>query len=181
MKHPFVLVYLLLDPFRGDRIALGVLTEAGFVENQGIQDMEGSMYYLASHELGLLRKSTTLDRPALCGPYVAVTEVRYSPELEALDIVAWVKQAFQLEASTATHSFGWALNRLKHGRHVARHNWNGKGMFLVMEPPSDLVTQPYIGIWNARGKFQPGWTASQEDMLATDWTEVKDQQDEESE
>ena len=181
MKHPFVIVYLLLDQFRGDRIALGVLTEAGFVENRGIQDMEGPMYLLASHELDLLRKATTLDRPTLCGPHVAVTEVRYSPELDRLDILAWVKQAFLLENSTATCSFGWALNRLKHGRHVARQNWNGKVMFLAAEEPRDSFTQPYIGIWNAKGKFQPGWTASQEDMLATDWTEVKDHQDKESE
>jgi len=177
MKHPYTLVHLRYDPFRRDQALLGVLTDSGFVESFSAQDLDGSEYLLAEAELRTLREAQGRNRPALCGPCIFETS-DLSMDLPTESFVPWLKQTYRLDTGTATRSFGWALNRLKHGRHVARQNWNGKGMFLVMEHPSDLVTQPYIGIWNARGKFQPGWTASQEDLLATDWTEVKDHQDE---
>lgn len=86
--------------------------------------------------------------------------------------------------------FGDALKRLKAGAKVARTGWNGKGMWLVLMPaltipagmvnertrkhvPSgDLESQAYIVIKDARGKWQPGWHASQQDMLAEDWCEL---------
>ena len=33
----------------------------------------------------------------------------------------------------------------------------------------NLDSQPYIVLWTAQEKWQPGWVASQEDMLAEDW------------
>lgn len=182
MKHPYVIVYLMTDSFRGDRTTLGVLTEAGFVENLAAQDFDSNWYWLAQQALGELRKAPpSLYVPATCGPCVAGSEVRYSPEMHESNLNFWVRIGLLIDTRPIVRSFGWALNRLKHGRHVARQSWNSKGMFLVMEHPSDPATQPYIGIWNALAKFQPGWTASQEDLLATDWTEVKDHQDKESE
>lgn len=35
-------------------------------------------------------------------------------------------------------SFGQALEALKQGKRVARHGWNGKGMFIFMRPADEL-------------------------------------------
>lgn len=74
-------------------------------------------------------------------------------------------------------SFGHAIEALKAGHSVARAGWNGKGMFLVLVPgnaaggiPRGIA--PHIDMFTAQGHFQPGWLASQADMLATDWTIV---------
>jgi len=88
-------------------------------------------------------------------------------------------------------SFGAAIEMLKLGKKVARNGWNGKGMFLVYVPKTDMVNTPFgfkegsiydkanvgkcdidahIDMYTAQGTFQPGWLASQADMLATDWT-----------
>lgn len=84
-------------------------------------------------------------------------------------------------------SFGHALRALKAGHLVARAGWNGKGMWLVLVPGSDVTTRegtpygkalcanydvtinPHIDMHTATGEMQPGWLASQTDMLADDW------------
>jgi hypothetical protein len=87
--------------------------------------------------------------------------------------------------------FGEALARLKENKHVARQGWNGKGMYLAYMPgftipagmvngrtahhvPAgcDVVCGGYIAMWTAQGTWQPGWLASQADMLAEDWVEA---------
>jgi len=35
-----------------------------------------------------------------------------------------------------------------------------------------LDSQPYIAMWTANGQWQPGWLASQADLLADDWIVV---------
>ena len=81
--------------------------------------------------------------------------------------------------------FGEAIKLLKQGKKVARSGWNGKGMWLVYMPPFHVDspnerTQAhgihegfdcggYIVMWTAQGVWQPGWLASQADMLAEDW------------
>lgn len=74
--------------------------------------------------------------------------------------------------------FGEALRRLKAGEHVARDGWNGKGMWLVLIHPGNAMhtsgagsfdMQSCIGMKTAQGTMQPGWLASQADMLAEDW------------
>ena len=91
--------------------------------------------------------------------------------------------------------FGMAIKALKDGKKVARKGWNGKGMWIVLMPAlclppynsqdtnrkvndrtakhigedSPLDSQPYIAMWTALGQWQPGWLASQADMLAEDW------------
>ena len=93
------------------------------------------------------------------------------------------------------HDFGWAIRALKEGKKVSRDGWNGKGMWLVLMPAlylppfnsqgtevkvndrtakhigenTPLDCQPYIVMWTAAKQWQPGWLASQADMLATDW------------
>lgn len=70
--------------------------------------------------------------------------------------------------------FGEALEALKRGAHVGRAGWNGKGMWLCLIHPGSAShkghpMQPCIGMKTANGEMQPGWLASQADMLANDW------------
>lgn len=90
-------------------------------------------------------------------------------------------------------NFGDAIAALKIGKRVARDGWNGKGMFLVYVPgtpdvlpregspyaslmvsPQGVVNiNPHIDMKTATGEMQPGWLASQTDMLAEDWVLVE--------
>lgn len=85
-------------------------------------------------------------------------------------------------------NFGEALELLKKGKKVRRKGWNGKGMWLcyipsfTVENPNErtqahgikesFVCGSYIVMWTAQGVWQPGWLASQPDMLSEDWEEV---------
>lgn len=84
-------------------------------------------------------------------------------------------------------NFGDAITQLKAGQRVQRAGWNGKNMFLIYVDGtkdaklkegtpyekalnSNIVTiNPHIDMYTATGEFQPGWLASQTDMLAEDW------------
>lgn len=70
-------------------------------------------------------------------------------------------------------NFGQAIELLKDGERVYREGWNGRGMYLFLdEVLYDGTTrfEPCIVIYTAaQGKYQPGWLASQADMLAEDW------------
>ena len=82
-------------------------------------------------------------------------------------------------------SFGLAIEAMKKGHKVARKGWNGKNMWLCLMPaftvenPNERtqahgITEAfdcgaYIVMWTAQGVWQPGWLASQADMLAEDW------------
>lgn len=92
-------------------------------------------------------------------------------------------------------TFGEAIEAMKAGKKVCRLGWNGKGMFVVLMPElnlppyntqgtarkvndrtakwigedTPLESQPYIAMFTAQGKWQPGWLASQADMLGEDW------------
>lgn len=70
--------------------------------------------------------------------------------------------------------FDWAINALKNGKKVCRKGWNGKGMYLTLINAGNAVHQGFdmqdcIGMKTANNLMQPGWLASQNDMLATDW------------
>lgn len=82
----------------------------------------------------------------------------------------------------ALRDFGWAIDRLKSGGMVRRAGWNGKGMHLYLEDQLrftvkatkttrgvDRQYEPCIVMFTAQQKHQPGWLASQADMLAMDW------------
>ena len=86
-------------------------------------------------------------------------------------------------------NFGGAIEALKLGKKVARKGWNGKGMWLILVPGSIDINfgdgsvyykaglsqgtiNPHIDMKTATGEMQPGWLASQTDMLAEDWVEV---------
>jgi len=92
-------------------------------------------------------------------------------------------------------NFGQAIESLKSGAKLARSGWNGKGMWIVLMPElhlppyssqepgakvndrtakhigrdTPLNSGAYIAMWTAQGTWQPGWLASQPDMLAEDW------------
>lgn len=81
--------------------------------------------------------------------------------------------------------FGEAIRKLKEGRKVCRPGWNGKNMWLIYVPGSSVDTtlgspyrnagliqanlNPHIDMMTATGQMQPGWLASQTDMLSDDW------------
>lgn len=73
-------------------------------------------------------------------------------------------------------NFGWAIEALKAGKKVCRTGWNGKGMWLHLAEggmePDGVLRCPFIVMWTAQETWQPGWLASQADMLADDWEEV---------
>lgn len=69
-------------------------------------------------------------------------------------------------------NFGVAIEFLKDGSRVARTGWNGKGMYVYLHQfdwPSDEPIDPCIVMHTAQGSEQPGWLASQADILAEDW------------
>lgn len=96
-------------------------------------------------------------------------------------------------------NFGEAVEEAKNGSKIAREGWDGKGMFVVyMEPlylppfntqgtsrkvndrtakwigeDTPLDCCPYFAMFTADKKWQPGWLASQADMLAEDWEIVE--------
>lgn len=85
--------------------------------------------------------------------------------------------------------FGQALVWIKEGKKVARLGWNGKGMFLYYVPANKYHASTEVGksIADADGKVEYGayiammtaqgnvvpWLASQTDVLANDWSELK--------
>lgn len=66
--------------------------------------------------------------------------------------------------------FGEAIKRLKDGKSVGRHGWNGPGQFLTLQvrDANSKMTLPYIYIETVQHDHVP-WLASQTDMLAEDW------------
>lgn len=76
-------------------------------------------------------------------------------------------------------TFGNALELLKKGNRVARAGWNGKGMWLTLLRSGGEINSSFdrledcIGMYTAQGTMQPGWLASQPDMLSDDWELVE--------
>jgi hypothetical protein len=66
--------------------------------------------------------------------------------------------------------FGVALKYLRDGAWLKRIGWNGKDQHIKINTPepSHGLTLPYIRIHSQQGEDVP-WTASQADLLATDW------------
>ena len=79
---------------------------------------------------------------------------------------------------TATFTFGDAIKYVKRGLKVARKGWNGKEMYLRLIKPGNAMCDHYpmqscIGLKTEKCEMQPGWVASQADMLADDWMIVE--------
>lgn len=89
-------------------------------------------------------------------------------------------------------NFGKAIESLKKGKKVCRAGWSGKGMWLILQTSTpgikpyhgslyatalegvqeSVTIDAHIDMYTAGGTMQPGWLASQSDMLAEDWLEV---------
>ena len=117
------------------------------------------------------------------------------------DYISWSpKEEFEKSyRETDGLTFGLALEAAKKGNKIARLGWNGKNMFVVLMgglylPPyntqgterkvndrtakwigedTPLDSQPYFAMFTASGQWQPGWLASQADMIAEDWQIVE--------
>jgi len=88
-------------------------------------------------------------------------------------------------------NFGLALEAAKMGHRIARHGWNGKGQYVFLADEVEFHTNAEISefvgsadivyvadmlvLRTAQGNMQPGWLASQADMLAEDWYIVDDE------
>ena len=76
-------------------------------------------------------------------------------------------------------TFGEALEVLKQGGRVQRAGWNTRGMWVVLIRAEGPVPSPgdnqeriidaCLAMRTAKNTLQPGWLASQADMLAEDW------------
>lgn len=91
------------------------------------------------------------------------------------------------DAEEACMDFGAAIRAVKQGKKIARKGWNGKGQYVFMARDIEFVTDADISAFDgkdvevhdllviktAQDVFQPGWLASQSDMLAEDWYIVK--------
>ena len=78
-------------------------------------------------------------------------------------------------------NFGEAIQAIKSGHAVQRQGWNGKNMHIYLEDHFDCVIpggvfkgttrkyDPVICMFTAQQTHQPGWLASQADILAEDW------------
>lgn len=90
---------------------------------------------------------------------------------------------------------GLAIKYARQGKKIARESWNGKGVYIVLMPAlylppynttsislkvndrtakyigedTPLDSQPYFAMFTATKQWQPGWLASQADLLANDW------------
>ena len=78
-------------------------------------------------------------------------------------------------------SFGKALEALKRGERITRKGWNGKNMSVFLETNitagDNVPLLPCIVMRTVAGKYQPGWLASQADMLAEDWYVLPERND----
>lgn len=90
-------------------------------------------------------------------------------------------------------NFGLALEAVKRGKRAARYGWNGKGMYIFLAPGesvdfythadmSELAAQPQppevgdmLVLRTAQANLQPGWLATQSDMLSDDWHILDDE------
>lgn len=72
-------------------------------------------------------------------------------------------------------SFAYALGALNSNAKVARAGWNGRGMYIEKQTPTETskMTRPYIFMKTADDQLVP-WVASQTDLLAEDWYIVAD-------
>lgn len=88
-----------------------------------------------------------------------------------------------LVSPSKSMTFGDALEALKDGERVSRSGWNGKGQYVFLAHEADFVTDADLSAYDqlevevydmlvlktAQDTFQPGWLATQTDMLAEDW------------
>ena len=134
--------------------------------------------------------------------YLIVYNNNQIPNIEGFDgYVSWSPMEQFVDAYQPLYAmtFGHAIEMLKQGERVQRASWNDKDMWIVlmtaMSLPSyntqdtekkvndrtakfigkdtPLNTGAYLAMWTADKVWQPGWLASQADILANDWMVVE--------
>lgn len=67
-------------------------------------------------------------------------------------------------------TFSEALEKIKIGEKVQRIGWNGDGMYIKLQIPTETtkMTLSYLSIKTADNNLVP-WLASQTDLLSDDW------------
>ena len=107
-------------------------------------------------------------------------KVRYSDGYDSFSPKEVFEEAYR---RTDNMNFGLALEAAKKGLRIARSGWNGKGMYVFLADIQELNTQADLSefedqdveisdllvLRTAQGILQPGWLATQSDMLADDW------------
>ena len=127
---------------------------------------------------GTTRGGTTMSDEASTAAEAAAIQkqiVEFESEIAGRDLSQDPGRATTENAtphpSTGPFSFGYALALLKDAHpgavRVQRVGWNGKGMHIMIERRDGF--DPCIVMLTAAGTLQPGWLASQADMLAEDW------------
>ena len=87
---------------------------------------------------------------------------------------------------TSGMNFGLAIEAAKMGEKIARAGWNGKDQYVFLakeigftadadlcEFDADVEIGDVLVMRTAQKTMQPGWLASQADMLADDWYVVE--------
>ena len=107
------------------------------------------------------------------------------PQPDGSEYISWSPKEVFEEAYKLTDgmTFGLAIEALKKGYKVARAGWNGKGIFIELQEPTELskMTHAYIyidttGLQSNNDKAPRSlvpWLASQTDMLSDDWQIVE--------
>ena len=89
--------------------------------------------------------------------------------------------------------FGEAIEKAYEGKKIARHGWNGKGMYVYLTEgrgiPTDewvarlpsqelteaekklgyVIVKPHLDMMNTQGERIIGWLASHMDIMSDDW------------
>ena len=129
----------------------------------------------------------TTERPELRpGEYEDGYKVRYPDGYESWSPKDVFEDAYR---PTNGMNFGLALEAAKKGSKITRRGWNGKGMYVFLADAVEFHTdadlseywgnadgvcvRPVLVLRTAEGDLQPGWLASQNDMLADDWEVVE--------
>lgn len=79
----------------------------------------------------------------------------------------FVRSYQEIDPSSQSLNFGQAVEIMKGGGNVQRRGWNGKGMYIFLARTEGV--DPYFIMKTAQNTMQPGWLASQADMLSEDW------------
>lgn len=99
--------------------------------------------------------------------------------------LSWSPKAVFEEAyrQTTGMNFGLAIEAVKKGKRVARAGWNGKDMYVFLATDIEFTTHADMNefgdqdvevsdllvLRTAQKGLQPGWLATQSDILADDW------------
>lgn len=165
-------------------IAAKVLEESGAVKDADVGRMQ--MEIPPEHRSTKQPRYQGKSGEDLIDRYTSRYGKKDEPLIEAKKLQDYANRLVQYEENLIKEEvramepsdFGWALRMLKNGKKVRREEWNGKGMYITLIPAGNARHQGFdmqdcIGMKTVNNLMQPGWLASQPDMLAEDWMIVE--------